>query len=468
MKLAWRHAAPPDVEEGTRVGGYKITRLVGPRGTAEFVYDARARDGTHVSVVVSAAPLGDRDDRARFRRLARLRAQIDHPGLLRVHRYGEHAGAPYVVTDPYPRATLCDVLRGRPLSPERTLKILTPAAEALDLCHGVGLVHQDLTDKSLLLDGDKLLLDTFGVTAPGREEIWGGGIAARDFYYATPEGMRGDPLVAASNVYSLAALLVHLITGRPPYEGPQMTLAYAHLAEPPPRPSERMARLGDRFDGVIAWGMAKEPYRRPPSATALIAAAADALDVTQPATRTGLVELARSAARARAPSGRSKVDRRRSKSRTDSRAGRLPVAVSTLAVLGVAAVSGVVAGVITNPFDTDSSARSAPSPDARVIARLDDRRAKLRAELADALLPQEQSAAAAALASSYDEVAKRAKSMPVVRAAGVAGSAYARLSAAAEAGDPAEFAAASQAVEGAENRFASAAARAVNSQDERK
>ncbi|HYN91600.1 MAG TPA: protein kinase [Thermoleophilaceae bacterium] len=440
------------------MAGHVITRLVGPRGAGELIYDAQARDGSDVSIVVSGVPRGQRDERARFRRGARIRAAADHPGLLPVRGYGEHAGAPFLVTDPYPRETLADLLDGEPIPADETLPMLASAAEALDLCHGLGLTHQNLSDESLLLDGDRLVLDGFGLTTASPNRIWGS-VAIGD-HYATPEEMRGEPLESAGNVYSLAAVLVHVLTGSPPYEGEQVTLTYAHLAEPPPRPSEGAPQLGHAIDGVIAWGMDKEPSRRPPSAAALLQAAADALGVAMPASRAGVVVVPRrAAARARDGDGRPGASRRR---------WLTPAAVSAVAVICAAAAGGFVTGSIAKPFGGEPATAPERRSDARLIGRLDERRGQLRAQLADARLPQQQSMAAAELASSYRDAARTARSPAIGAVAHAASSAYGELAGAAEAGSAARFADASEAVRRAEERLAAVTARSANLQDERK
>ena len=93
-----------------------------------------------------------------------------------------------------------------------------------------------------------------------------------DVRYRAPEQMLGEPLGPAANVYSLAALVVHVLTGAPPYQGPRPAVTYGHLAQPPPLVSERAPNLGAAVDEVIAWGMAKDPSERPRSATALLKA----------------------------------------------------------------------------------------------------------------------------------------------------------------------------------------------------
>jgi hypothetical protein len=448
MKLAWRDPSPPGFHEGSHVGGNLITRWAGLRGAGERIYHAQARDGRDVSIVVSAAPRGQRGARAQFGRLARLRVAAKHPGLLPVRGFGQHGGAPFVVTDRYPPETLADRLDGRAIPADEAVPMLASAAEALDLCHARGLIHQYLSDESLLLDGDRLVLDSFGITTANQSRDWDG-LALRDVRYVTPEEMRGEPLSPASNVYSLAGLLVHVLTGRPPYDGPQVMVTYAHLAEPPPRPSTRVPELGSAIDDVIAWGMHKDPSRRPPSAAALLQAAADALGVAMPASRAGsVVAPPVLAAGGRGGDGRAGASRRR---------WLTPAFASAVAVICAAGAGGFLAGSIADPFRGAPAAAPERESDARLIGRLDERREQLRAQLANARLPQQQSVAAAELASSYRNAAHSARSPAIAADAAAAGRGYSELADAAAAGSAARFADASEAVSRAEKRLVAAA-----------
>jgi hypothetical protein len=343
-----------------------------------------------------------------------------------------------VVTDPYPAHTIAHLLDGDPLRPDAAVALVAPVCEALDMAHARGLVHQTLGAESMLIAGEHVMLDAFGLTAVP-DPIWGtSGMGAPHHVYGPPEELRKEPLEPASNVYSLSALLVHALTGRLPYDGQLAILIYAHLLEPPPRPSERAPALGPALDDVIASGMAKEASRRPASAGALLNAVAEALGAPLPV--------------APAPPGRQRPARRPA-------AGRRRWRLSTAAAIAlVSGAAGAGAGVVAEPFG-ETAAVPALRADARGVERLDERRRELRARLAETRTPRDQAAVAARLAAAYGEAAEDTRSARTAVAARAARDAYGRLSAAAEAGNAARFAAASRAVTRAEQSVAAAAAR---------
>ena len=418
--------------------GYAVESVVAGRGHTELICAAVGRDGGDATLVVARRPPADRHAWPRIRRLARTRATLEHEALLPVFAVGEHSGCPYLATDRYPETTFANLLDEAPLSPERVLMLLAPVAEALDMAHAHGLVHQSFSGTSLLVEGHMVLLDGFGVVG-GPRELTVESTGVHEVRYCTPEELRGDALEPASNVYSLAALLVHALTGAPAYEGTLAAQTYGHLTEAPPRPSERRLELGVAFDDVIARGLAKEPADRPASASGLLAEAATALGVDLPARR-----------------GSGTVHDPGHRAPAEIGSGRIPARAVAAAVI-VAVLAGLAAGLALDPFDGGHAAAAGPSVDARALERLDDQRAPLRARLSSAQTPQVQAATAADLADAYAAAAASAASTRLASAARAGERAYDELGAAADRESADEFAAASDEVARAEARIGSLA-----------
>jgi hypothetical protein len=438
MRLGTRNPCAPGVEDGSVIDGYAIDNVVAHRSDTELVCDAVGPDGELVSLVVAWRPPHDAHSRPRVRRMARMRASVRHDALVPVRAIGEHAGRPYLAMDRYPETSFEDLLEDAPLAPPRALALLAPACDALDHAHAHGLVHQTLAGSSLLLDGDALVLDGFGV-AGGPPVLYFESVGIQDVRHCPPEELRGQQLEPASNVYSLASLLVHALTGAPPYAGAPAEQAYGHLAEPAPQPSAHMPQLGSAFDDVIARGMAKDPAERPGSARELLEHAAAALAVDLPAPRAADVPEERGRAHTAA-----------------IRLTHVPMAAVSALVLA-AAIAGVVAGIAVDPFG-GTRASAGPSADRRALDGLDHRRTALRARLAAGETPQDQASAATELAAAYGEAARGAETLRLAAVAREAERAYDSLAASAGAGSSDGFAAAADAVERAESRLDAAAA----------
>ncbi len=445
---AQRKAGSTQLEEGTVIRGYEVGVVVDDHVSPEVRYPVRGRHGEEATLVIAREAATDHE-RERIRRLGERRLRLAHPAAIAAHAYGEHRGHPYLITEAYPATTFGDLLGGdAPLGPDRLLALLAPVADALDSAHSRGLVHQRLEPDNLLLDDDgRLALDSFGLLVAGEGPAWNGSQSA-DFRYRPPEQALGEAARPESNVYSLAAMIVHALTCEPPFGGDRAAATYAHAMEAPPRVTDRVAGLPGEIDDVIAWGMAKPPGARPRSATELLRAAEAALgthavsDALGPAPAPSVprvappVHLAPPRAEPGAPPRRW---------------------AGPLAAVAVAAACGAIAALALDPLGGDAEPAAPPrSPETALWRGVADRRADLREELAAAATPQEQASAARELAGVYDAAAESARPSRLTGAARSAAAAYLALAEAAAAGDEAAYADAGEAATAAERRIASA------------
>ena len=461
------------------MAGYVVEHELARAGRGERRYAVRGPAGDRATLIAARRPFAGRASRSRFHLLATRRAELDHPGAIRVRAVADHHGAGALITDEYPECTFADLLDGAPLSPERVVEMFAPVAAALDVAHAHGLVHRDLDAESLLLFGwERLRIDTFGIllSDDDADAEWTSANVG-DVRYVPPDPLRGEPLGAGGNVYSLGALMVDALTGAPPYGGDRVAMMYGHMSGSPPRPSERVPELGRDADDVVARALAKRPYDRPESATALLRELADALRVpfsapdVETEQPTGdlephlrlVPERAHAAPTAPAAPARVRLGRRRVVRlgrRRVVRLGRRRVVAVAVVVLAIAA--GAVAGMVAQPFGGDEPAPAIrPPAGAATWAQLGERHAALRAELAAARVPAAQAEAASGLAGLFARSASAGGPGALTAAAREAASAYSQLAAAARANDRAAYADAAGAVTRAEQRLALARLRAL-------
>ena len=435
---------------GSVVAGYAVEGQVADGVGPERRYAVRGPGNRRATLIAARSPFAGRAARSRFGRLAVRRQGLEHPGAIRVRAVAEHEGHGVLITDPYPERTLGDLLEpGAPLAPERVVAMFAPVAEALDVAHARGLVHRDLAAGALLVFGRELLmLDTFGILRGDADTLWTTSHAP-DIRYVSPDVLRGEELDARSNVYSLGALIVHALTGAPPFSGDHAAIVYRHLSDRPPRLSERVPALDGSADEVMARALAKEPSERPESAGALVLDLSEALGVASP-------DIARGAPRvvARHPRGADAAY---------TAPTRRPRARGAVAIAGILAAvgAGAVAGTLVAPFGGDEPAKAkakAPAP-APVWPQLGERRAALRAELASARAPAAQARAASALADLFASAARAGGPGALRAASNEAAIAYSELAAAAQANDRAAYADAVDAVRRADDRLSLAASR---------
>jgi predicted Ser/Thr protein kinase len=270
-----------DSRVGTTFGKYNITRLLGKGGMGE-VYEAYdTGKGRTVALKILAHELSDDVAfRTRFQRESQAAAILQEPHVIPIHDWGEIDGSLYIDMRLVQGQTLLDLIEMGPLQPSRAVNIISQVAAALDAAHAEALIHRDIKPQNIIVTAaDFAYLVDFGIAeASGKTRLTTAGSQIGTLDYMAPERFGDQTSTPAVDVYSLACVLYEALTGEIPFkrDGLEILVA-AHIASPPPRPSEANPRLPVAFDDVIARGMAKDPDDRYGSAGALGRAAQRAL-----------------------------------------------------------------------------------------------------------------------------------------------------------------------------------------------
>jgi hypothetical protein len=198
-----------------RIPGYEAEELVGFGASGEVW---RGRDTvTGETVALKRLRLPDEAANSRLRREAALLAAVAHPHLLRLRDTVCTDGSWVLVLDFAAGPSLAALLRDRErLRPGEVVTALAPLAAALARAHSAGLVHGDVTPGNVLFTGDgHPLLADLGIARAVCDE---------DPVHATPE--YADPTVAAgalpgpaTDVFAIAAVGFHALTGSPLWTG---------------------------------------------------------------------------------------------------------------------------------------------------------------------------------------------------------------------------------------------------------
>ena len=279
---------------GEEFAGYRLRSVLG-RGGMSVVYQAEnPRLGSVIALKVLAPELAVNDTfRARFLEESRIAASLNHPNVIPIYDTGSYGGLLYIAMRYVSGTDLRQMLkkRGR-LIPYAALSLTAQAARALDAAHRRGLVHRDVKPGNLLIergddddDPDHVYLADFGITkhAMDRTGMTASGQFLGTVDYVAPEQIQGEPATPASDVYALTGVLYECLTGEVPFPKPtEAATLHAHVIHPPPTVSERRPDLPPALDGVIAQGMAKDPWSRPALAAELIQAASRALSSSAP------------------------------------------------------------------------------------------------------------------------------------------------------------------------------------------
>jgi len=266
-----------------RIGRYEIRKLLGRGGQASvyLAYDPVMQREVAIKVL-PAALAEDEQARERFEREAHTIASLEHPAIVPVYDFGAFEDGLYIVMRLMKGGTLSDRLKQGPLNPEAIARILRNVASALDAAHARGIVHRDIKPANILFDeyGTAYLSD-FGIARLNNAgaSLTGSMIVGTP-YYMSPEQISGEKaLDGRSDVYALGALLFQMLTGHVPYEGETPAQAILkHLQEPVPKLAEYRPDLPEVYQKIIDRAMAKDREQRYPTAGALAADFAAAVE----------------------------------------------------------------------------------------------------------------------------------------------------------------------------------------------
>jgi tRNA A-37 threonylcarbamoyl transferase component Bud32 len=269
----------PDPYVDRTIGGCRIIQRIG-RGAMAVVYKAHqiSLDRIVALKLLDERSAADRDAMPRFFREARSAARLIHANVVQVYDVGIDQGVAFIVMEFVEGETLFDRLarEGRIPSPE-ALEVVRQAALALVRAEEFGIVHRDIKPANVMVSRRaEVKLADFGLAKMiGDTSVTGAGAACGlgTPYYMSPEQADGVQLDVRSDIYSLGATFYHLVTGRPPFQGPSTAaILIAHATEPL-KPACDMERdvprsVSDLIDKMLA----KSPRDRYPSAGALLAA----------------------------------------------------------------------------------------------------------------------------------------------------------------------------------------------------
>jgi serine/threonine protein kinase len=150
-----------------------------------------------------------------------------------------------------------------PLEPLLAAKVGLQIANALQVAHEAGILHRDVKPGNVLVDESRSMravLTDFGLARAHSDamtiktdEVLTGSAA-----YMAPERVDGQPAVAASDLWSLGAMLYEAVEGKPPFKRPETVASLVAVLNDDPAPSEKAGPLRPVIDGLLS----KDPDER--------------------------------------------------------------------------------------------------------------------------------------------------------------------------------------------------------------
>jgi len=206
----------------------------------------------------------------RFQREAQAAARLNHPNIAQIYSFGQEQGMPYIAMELVPGGSLDKEMESNPgtLDVVYVMRVGQQVADALALAAESGLVHGDVKPENVLFDSDgNAKLVDFGLAAMqgDSDEIWG------TPFYISPEKVRRQKIDYRADIYSLGGTLYHVLTGVPPFDGPDPTaVVKARFNGPPKLPSEIRPEIPPEVDAIIMRMLELEPSMRYPTYQSLL------------------------------------------------------------------------------------------------------------------------------------------------------------------------------------------------------
>ena len=217
----------------------------------------------------------------RFRREAKFAARMKHPHIVPVYDLGEAEGRFFLAMEYLPSGSLKDLLtKDSPLPFQRALEITQQISDALNHIHKQELIHRDVKPGNILFDDDgNAYLSDLGfakaLSSAGNASLSvTGGMIGTPAYMA-PEIWMGQEASPQSDIYSLACVLVEMLTGTSLFGGegdsPPPLVMKRHF-DPLELPGDWPVDVPGGLKDVLEAALAKEPQQRCSGATEFVEA----------------------------------------------------------------------------------------------------------------------------------------------------------------------------------------------------
>ena len=268
--------------EGTQVGSYAITRLIG-KGGMGAVYEAMHRQLGKRSAIKTLLPehAAKPDVRERFLREGQSASKIRHTNVVDVFDVGDTGEFPYLVMEYLEGEDLSSLLHreGR-LSAERAVDLLVPICGALAAAHAMGIVHRDMKPENIFLcsgRGGRIepkLVD-FGISKIDTQEGVGGltgtsALMGTPYYMSPEQAQSAKHIDARSDQFSFGAILYEALVGSRPFSGDTLYAILDSIVRPKyPKPTSVHDDIPEELESVTLRAMSQRPEDRFPSMRAL-------------------------------------------------------------------------------------------------------------------------------------------------------------------------------------------------------
>ena len=256
------------MEAGETLDHYRLEAVVAHSGMSTLFRATDLRDGKQVAIKVPHSEMeADPVLLERFKREQEIGQELDHPGIVKTYD-GEERSRLYMVIEWVDGQLLRSLLNEkRKLPVDRAEMITRNICDALDYMHKHGVVHRDLKPENVMVDEwNRIKLIDFGIamkedarrlTHTGPTPMLG----TPD--YISPEQVKGGRGDQRSDIYAVGAMLFEMLTGQPPFTGPNpLAVMNERLIMDPPAARKLNEEISPQLQEILFRALERDPRHR--------------------------------------------------------------------------------------------------------------------------------------------------------------------------------------------------------------
>lgn len=264
-----------DADLPAQIGKYRVLRRLGEGATSDVFLAMDDFRGQQVAIKRLRARGLAASEEAMSNRFfaaeAALAGRLQHPNVVQILDAVQDGSAPYLVMEFVHGVTLKAFCRSDRLLPlDQIVELGFKCAMALSYVFRQGLIHRDIKPANLLA-----VLDAQGQVTDVKVSDFGSALNLHadmtqvhrvgSLAYMPPEQIEGGDVGCQADIYSLGAVLYHLVAGRPPFDAPnQMALMHQIYHQAPQSLVGQRGGVTPELDAVILRALAKHPQERYP------------------------------------------------------------------------------------------------------------------------------------------------------------------------------------------------------------
>ncbi len=259
-------------------GRYQVVRHLADGGMATVLLATDTRLDRDVALKVMRSDLAaDETFVSRFRREARSAARLSHPNVVPVFDQGEDEGRVFLAMEYIEGCTAREIVEAEgALTPRAALDLMEAVLTGLAVAHDAGYIHRDVKPENVLIaDHGPVKVADFGLAraVTSQSTTADDGVLFGTVAYLSPEQVERGIADARSDVYAAGLILFELLTGTRAIDGESpIHVAFQHVHEGVPAPSERTPGLPAPLDDLVALATHRDPDERPRDAGDYLAA----------------------------------------------------------------------------------------------------------------------------------------------------------------------------------------------------